>query len=290
MPSENPLAAELSADGQTLEIRGPASDGPLLIQRATPPLRPCLHPLAAPDGDGTLTEDRPGHHPWQHGIYTGMHGVNGEEFWTERPDKDGSFNPSIQEQATDAFGAARWRVATPWIASDGRELLRETQAWSAALDPDPPLCRLDLDWTLAAEEPVRVDQCAYGGLFVRMPWRPDRFHQVANSEGAGAQPDCEGRPARWVAVSLCPPDRQRESPVGIALLEHPSSPEHPNRWRVDGQYGFSPSRCICGPWTLEKGETTVSRYRLVCFVGEIDPAFIDGEWRRFSDLQPDPRP
>jgi hypothetical protein len=43
-------------------------DGPaLIVQNARRNQRPFLHPIVAPDGLGTLTEDAPPHHPWQQG-------------------------------------------------------------------------------------------------------------------------------------------------------------------------------------------------------------------------------
>src|SRR5688572_16369991 len=72
------------------------SDGALLVrQNAQSGSRPFLHPLVAPDGRGVLTEDSPAHHPWQHGLYTGLNNVNGAGFWTEgladHPESDGTF-------------------------------------------------------------------------------------------------------------------------------------------------------------------------------------------------------
>jgi putative heme-binding domain-containing protein len=45
--------------------------------------RPYLHPLRDARGQVVLTEDRPADHPWQHGIFTGFHRVNGFNYWKE---------------------------------------------------------------------------------------------------------------------------------------------------------------------------------------------------------------
>src|SRR5947209_1378533 len=55
----------------------------VLTYRCTPGLRPYVHPLWAPGGGPCLTQDRPTDHPWQHGIFVGLHGVNGVDFWVE---------------------------------------------------------------------------------------------------------------------------------------------------------------------------------------------------------------
>ena len=54
------------------------SHGKIILQHnARPNLRPYIHPLKLADGSVCLTEDSPWHHPWQHGVQTGFHGVNG---------------------------------------------------------------------------------------------------------------------------------------------------------------------------------------------------------------------
>src|SRR5687768_4121538 len=45
--------------------------------------RPYLHPVKDPLGQVTLTDNKPADHPWQHGIFTGFHGVNGFNYWKE---------------------------------------------------------------------------------------------------------------------------------------------------------------------------------------------------------------
>ena len=45
--------------------------------------RPYLHPVRDAMGKVVLTEDKPADHPWQHGIFTGFHRVNGFNYWKE---------------------------------------------------------------------------------------------------------------------------------------------------------------------------------------------------------------
>jgi putative heme-binding domain-containing protein len=51
--------------------------GELVTYVMDPAGRPYLHPVRDPSGHTVLTEDRPADHPWQHGIFTGFHQVNG---------------------------------------------------------------------------------------------------------------------------------------------------------------------------------------------------------------------
>ena len=86
--SAAPLLTELTSDNRLL-IRRAGAPAPLLIQNARADSRPFIHPLAAPDGNGVLTEDSPAHHKWQHGLYVGLNQVNGHDFWK----RDEVFHP-----------------------------------------------------------------------------------------------------------------------------------------------------------------------------------------------------
>src|SRR5918997_1728723 len=128
-----------------IALSRPGTEAPLLVQRAAPDHRPYLHPVLAPDGAGVVTEDAPAHHPWQHGVYTGLTDV--------------------------AFG-----------------------------------------------------QYAYGGLFLRMPYRAGQGGAARSSEGGDARA-ADGARARWMAVAMPIDGRPAVRPeAGVAVLSHPPNP------------------------------------------------------------------
>lgn len=269
--------------GERLALYRDGFDQPILTQNAATDRRPYIHPIIAPDGVGELTENQPGHHLWQHGLYVGLNDVNGVGFWEEglggHPATDGSFHPHPLA-APVVFGPdASWEVKTDWNAPDGRLMLTETQDWR--FTDSGETFRLDIAWTLEAAMDLRFGQYPYGGLFLRMPWRAETGGDILTSEGADSTGDAEGQRARWVALSMPIPDRPGGS-AGIAFLDHPSNPEYPNPWRVDDGFGIVPSRCIAGEWTLSTGTRSINRYRLFVFAGAIDPLAIEGEWTHFS--------
>ena len=57
----------------TLSVFREGEKNPIVVQNAKPDFRPYLHPIAAPDGKGVLTEYSPGHHKHQTGLYWGYH-------------------------------------------------------------------------------------------------------------------------------------------------------------------------------------------------------------------------
>ena len=258
----------------------------MLVQHAKADTRAYIHPIVAPDGKGRLTEDTPSHHPWQPGLYVGLNEVNGVGFWTEgllagREDTDGTFHPGSIANATAHDHTAAWTVTSDWRDPSGALILTETQAWT--LTDQGATYDIDLAWSLTAALDIRFAAYAYGGLFLRMPYRKDGEGEAINNNGQ-VNTAAEGQRAKWVSVSV--PIEGRDNWAGIAIMDHPGNPEHPTPWRVDGQLGIAPSRCIAGPWTLSKGETTTSNYRLLAFCGPTDPPRIHGNWSRFAQCRP----
>lgn len=255
----------------------------LLTQRAAPDHRPYIHPILAPDGDGELTENEPGHHLWQHGLYTGLNDVNGVGFWTEglnnSRERDGTFHPYPLAPPLVTDGRVHWDVVTDWRSPDGKPMLTETQKWS--LEDRGDTLALDLRWELRAATDLRFGKYGYGGLFLRMPWRSSTGAALLSSEGADSPDDAEGKRARWIALAMPVPGRASGA-AGIAVLDHPSNPGHPTPWRVDDNYGIVPSRCIAGEWFLSDEEATLSRYRVFVYVGGISRQAVESEWRQFA--------
>jgi len=258
---------------------------PILTQHAAPNKRPFIHPILAPDGVGALTENEPRHHIWQHGLYVGLNAVNGVGFWTEgrseNKDDDGSFHPGPLVSPQLKGDCVGWFVSTEWRSPRGEPMLNETQSWEFC-DRQKEFA-LDLSWSVRALTDLVFGQYAYGGLFLRMPYRTALGGRAVNSEGATNQ-DAEAKRARWVALEMPIPGREEcEQPVcSIAMLDHPSNMDHPVPWRVDRTLGVAPSRCIAGEWKLAAGKSSNCRYRLLIRCGGLDPKRIEDEWKRYA--------
>jgi hypothetical protein len=262
--------------GRRLSLFREGRREPIVVQNAAANRRPYLHPLVAPDSIGVLTEDTPAHHPWQHGLYVGLNAVNGVGFWKEGKE-DGTFHPEPIPSPQQKRDRVSWQVRTAWRSPDGTTLLIETQGWTFQDAGDT--YTLDLDWQLRAEIALTFGEYPYGGLFLRMPYREELGGLALNSEGQ-KNGDAEGQRARWVAVQMR--TEGRSGPAGIALMDHPENPEHPVPWRVDGQLGIAPSRCIAGEWKLVRGETARFRHRVYAFCRPADVDRIEASWNAFA--------
>jgi hypothetical protein len=253
-----------------IEVRRAGSDRPLLVQNAPADMRPYLHPVLAPDGNGLLTEFRPSHHLHQTGIYFGYSAVNGRSFFHNT---DGNFFRGKGAKVETASGKrVAWSVVTDWLAADGSVLLTETQHWHMQHLGTHYL--LDLDWSGLAAVDITMGKYDYGGLFIRMPWKAGIGGDALNSEGQSKK-EAEGQRARWVDVGM--DIEGRADQAHIAMLDHRSNPDHPVPWRVDANLGIVPSRSRLGDWKVAKGETAQVRYRMVVYTGALDKALIENQ-------------
>ena len=279
----NPSRWHLRSTNNVLFVDDVSLGKVVLQHNARPGLRPYIHPLRIGDGTLCLTEDSPWHHPWQHGIQTGFHGVNGCDFWLDPGQHPtlviGTIEPGPPRILSEEPSC--WIIEALWRHADGSLLLVERQRWS--LSQADALRFLDLDWTLQAIPDVQIAQHAYGGLFIRMPFRRDYGADVLNAAGL-RDDDTEQQAAAWVDLHM--PLENSEIGAGITVCDHPDNPGHPVKWRVDGQRGINPAPCIPHPIELSAGATMRHRYRLVLHSGPLPAEQIDGLWSAYAQNAP----
>ena len=256
------------------------SHGKIILQHnARPNLRPYIHPLRLADGSVCLTEDSPWHHPWQHGIQTGFHGVNGCDFWLDpgqHPDLPiGTIEPSSPRISEET---SSWTIESIWRHADGSLLLVEQQTWSLGMLGEHLF--LDLNWLLQAIPDIHIEQHAYGGLFIRMPFRRDYGASVFNSAGQ-QDDDTEQQAAKWINLHM--PIENSHAGGGIVVLDHPANPGHPVKWRVDGQRGINPAPCISSAIELIAGSAIHYCYRLILHNQPLSPDQVDELWVGYAE-------
>lgn len=275
------LTLELDVSDDGVAVRRAGGSTPFLVQNTSPGRRAFMHPIVVPGGSASVTEDAPAHHPWQHGLYVGLNDVNGAGFWHEGmhprlSEDDGSFRPRLLTASIDDT-VASWAVASEYVAKSGEVLLTETQSWRARDLGDRYL--LDLALTFHAETDVTFGRYDYGGLFIRMPYRPEIGGRAFTSEGLEG-PAAEATRARWAAVSM--PIGGADDDVLVAILDHPGNREHPVPWRVDNELGIVPSVSIAGAWHLGRGQEETFRYRVLIAARPLPADEIDAGWDAFA--------
>lgn len=273
------LRAALSDDGNEVRIIRDGSDRPIMTQVAKPDFRPFLHPIAAPDGNGLMTEFSPEHHKHQTGLYWGFTRVNGRDYF-HNPEGDYWKRVSVsilKASASSTSDSVQWQTVYDLLDGEGKPVLRQSQIWT--LRDETQRYVLDLQWMGQAEQDVTVGKYDYGGLFLRMPWSNDLGGAVVNS---ARQRDsrAEGERSVWLDVGVNVSNRKDR--LHFAIFDHPSNAGYPQYWRVDGQLGVGPVRARTGDWKIEKGRQEVIRHRLIAYTGEMTDTEITALWSDFS--------
>ena len=274
---EKPIYLERKDEALVVRAQVPGRDDEVELVTGVldPELRPYLHPVKSPSGKVVLTQDRPSDHVWQHGVFTGLHKVNGIDFWTEREGKQrfAALLDIFQEQ-----DHAGWRSLAEWVAPGGEVVLEEEQLVKVYASSTPGEYNIDFDWTLRAKEkPVKIGQHEYGGLSVRMEYHPEHTH--LNSDGDTGKATAEQR-AAWTAVSRpFGPDQ-----FGIVVYDHPGNPGYPAKWRVDGQGLINPSPSLQGDWSIGPNQERTYHYRLTVHQGELARERFEPVFKTYSAL------
>jgi putative membrane-bound dehydrogenase-like protein len=270
-----PLSVREDPSAGTLSIFRPQATRPILVQNAAANARPYLHPLVSPDGTSILTETNPAHHPHQTGIFWGLTRVNGRDYFHNA---GAGYWRRVASRVLIASGEeVRWATDYELLGADGQAVLRETQTWSMRDHGDRYV--IDFEWKGEALVDVTVDQFAYGGLFVRMPWRNGMDGAAVNSNRQrNARADAQR--AVWLDVGL--KLEGRSDLAHIAIFDHPLNPGYPLPWRVDGQLGVGPSPSQAAAWKIARGKSTSFRHQLVVHTGALDDNKVTDWWSAYS--------
>jgi putative membrane-bound dehydrogenase-like protein len=262
-------------DAGTISIFRHGSDKPLVVQNAREDFRPYLHPIAAPDGKGVLTEYSPGHHKHQTGLYWGFTRVNGRDYF-HNPSGD-YWRRVSADIVRDTGKVVEWRTVYDLLDDKGQAVMTETQNWS--MREEGGRFFLDLEWRGEAKTDITISKYDYGGLFLRMPWREGIRGEVVNAARQRNE-KAEGQPALWVDVAM--QVEGRDDLAHIAIFDHPDNAGYPQVWRVDSQLGVGPARARAGDWLIQKGKTETIRHEIVVYTGELNDVELTETWGKFS--------
>ena len=247
---------------------------PILVQNAKPDFRPYLHPIAAPDGKGFVTEYSPGHHKHQTGLYWGFTQVNGRDYFHH---PEGDYWRKISASIIQKSGAeVKWQTVYELLNENGIAILLETQNWTMEEKDGKFFC--SLEWEGEAIEDITIGKYDYGGLFLRMPWKEGIEGRAVNAVREKNEL-AEGKRAMWMDVGM--QVEGRDNNVHVAIFDHPDNAGFPQPWRVDGQLGVGPVRARSGDWTIKKGEVELIKHQVVVHTGELNDVAMTDTWNKY---------
>jgi putative membrane-bound dehydrogenase-like protein len=263
----------------TISVFRAGARRPVLTQNAKADMRPYLHPIAAPDGNGVVTELSPSHHPHQTGLYWGFTRVNGRDYFHN---VGGDYWRRVSAGVTRGSAAqgldeVRWQTVYELLDQAGQPVLAETQRWSMRVRDGRFV--LDLEWRGDARQDVTIGQYDYGGLFLRMPWREGIKGEVVNA-ARQRNGRAEGQRAMWIDVGIQVDGRG--DPAHVAIFDHPDNTGYPQPWRVDGQLGVGSGRSRAGDFSLKTGDVEVLRHQFLVYTGTMSDIELTQAWTEFS--------
>jgi hypothetical protein len=245
--------------------------------------RPYLHPVRDASGKVVLTEDKPADHPWQHGIFTGFHRVNGFNYWKEDQGRQRFVRLMDLKESSDRVS---WRALVELVAPSGDVVLEEEDAITIYAPEDAGTYIIDFDLLLRArDKDVTFGKYFVGGLAVRMPWDSKNPRQThLNSEGKRNR-ECEQNRARWCNVERPFGSFAKElgkETFGIAIFDHPDNPNHPCGWRADEQGLINPNVSFGADWSIAAGKQQLFKYRLLVYRGSATPEQLEARYKVFA--------
>jgi hypothetical protein len=241
--------------------------------------RPYLHPVHDASGRIVLTEDRPADHPWQHGIFTGFHRVNGFNYWKEDEGKQRFVR--LLDSRTES-NRVSWSALVELVAPDGKVVLEEEDHITVHAPEPSGVYLVDFNLLLRAkEQDVTFGKFFVGGLAVRMPWDKENPRQAhLNSNGV------RGRAGEQRRASWCTVERPfGAGTFGIAILDHPSNAGHPSAWRVDEQGLINPNISGVSDWVIAAKGEQLFRYRLVIYRGAANREELAARFGEFEKIR-----
>ncbi len=226
--------------------------------------RPYLHPVRDASGRFILTEDKPADHPWQHGIFTGFHRVNGFNYWKEDEGKQRLVRVLT---ATNNEARAGWTSLSEWIDPKGDVVAEEEQTITVHAPHSTEAYWIDFGFRIRpVRGPLHFGKFFVGGLSVRMPWdKTDPQQTHLNSQGQRGRA-CEQQRARWCTVERPFGDEI----FGAAIFDRPDNANYPSGWRVDEQGLINPNISMLGDWSIPAAESRTFRYSILIYRGHAD--------------------
>lgn len=248
--------------------------------------RPFVFPLVGPAGR-SLT--RMGHprdpvtHSHHNSVWVAHNSVNGVSFWDDRA--EGRIVGRVEAIEDEGGDVAAVTSANEWINHDGKTLLRERRRTQVTLlDHDEWMLVIDLRLEPGGGA-VTFGKTPFGLVGVRMAKTigvNDGGGTIRNSDGGTDEKEVLWKRAKWVDYSG--PITQ-DAVEGVALMDHPSNPNHPTFFHVRNDGWMGTSLTYDAERVIEPGKPLVLRYGLYVHGGMPSPAQLNGRWERFAKTE-----
>jgi hypothetical protein len=270
-------------------------DGSLFTKyRVDAGAKPFLYPLIGPTGDpftraypmeDVSGEDRD--HPHQRSFWFTHGNVNGIDFWSEQ-EGHGTIRETSRPTLVAGPLLARLRTTDDWLDPSGKKILEDERVLTVYRTVGERT--LDFEITLKATAgAVTFGDTKEGTFGLRVASSMDVTHKqggrITNAEGL-TDDKAWGKASPWVDYT----GPVHGKPVGIAILNHPSSFRYPTTWHVRtyglfaanpfGWHDFGVGKS--GEHVLADGQTIRFAYRVILHEGDTASAGIGQAFEAYS--------
>jgi hypothetical protein len=257
-------------------------------------------------------------HPHHVGLWLNHGDVNGLDFWNnsdaipaDRVPKMGTILHRKVVDAKSGGEAGELTVETEWVKPDGKPLLRELTRFvfrgtadSRSIDRTTTLTALDERVVFKDNKEAFIGMRVARGL-EQPDQKPDIFTDASGKPAATKVVDNTGVTGEYVTSEGLKGDavwgtRGRwallggtvdAEPVTLAILDHPSNAGFPTYWHARG-YGLFAANPLGESvftegkkelnLTLQPGQSTTFKYRILILSGRIEPAGIEKAYQAFA--------
>jgi hypothetical protein len=250
--------------------------------------KPYVQCLRGPSGRNVL-EDSPADHVHHHGVWWGHGDVNGVDFYLEVPRPGSRYGAIVHrsfEETVDDHPRFGFVDLLDWVDDAERTLISERRSLLLHL-ADPEFYTVDLESSYTALEGLHLGdtkESVLPSLRLAESLTGLSGGTITNSRGGVGEEQTMGVQAEWVDYSgtRFRVSGRGEATEGIAVLDHPSNPNHPPKFfcRAYGPLCPWQGNWFTGPSDLGAGETISARHRLVVHAGDVNEASIAD---RYSD-------
>lgn len=264
--------------------------------------KPYLHPLRSVSGKIVtrrypmeIVEGERQDHPHHRGLWFAHGDVNGTDFWSADPSKEGSkFGKVVLKEVRDLRGgddSGSLTVLFDWLDADGSPLVSENR--TTTFHVHPTLRIMDFDIKLTGVRKAHFGDTKEGTFAIRVaaPLNERHTGKLVNATGTAGEKSVWGKQSPWMDYS----GEIEGEKLGVAIFDHPGNPKHPTYWHVRGyglfaanvfgEHDFYRDEARDGGMTLAPGRTWRFRYRVVIHPGDAASAGLAGLYEEYARMK-----
>ena len=261
--------------------------------------KPYFHPLRSASGKIVtrrypmeVVEGGNHDHPHHRGLWFAHGDVNGTDFWSSDPSRQGDQYGRIVLKKVVALNNGKKKgsltAVFEWRDSGGNTLVTENR--TVTFYSHPTLRIMDFDLRLTGIRKAHFGDTKEGTFAIRVASSLNERHTgtLESAEGKTGEKNVWGKPSAWMDYH----GEVEGEKLGIAILDHPANPKHPTCWHVRGyglfaanifgEHDFYHDKTRDGGMTLEPGESWRFRYRVVIHPGDAKAAGIAKMYQQYA--------